>query len=110
MQSYFSRRKRTAVSNLIGFAIAGSSIFNYLQQGSPVDLDDKKDELLEKTKKLNSSNETFPEDINDLKKEYARQKEILAKAEKVKDDKKVIETNKKLLSILQRLEALDLDK
>ena len=46
------------------------------------------------------------EQINDLEKEYARQKEILAKAEKVKDDKTVIETNKKLLSMLKRITKL----
>jgi hypothetical protein len=110
MDSYFSRRKRTSFSNVIGYALAGASVYNYVQQGSPLDLDNKKEELLKATEKLNSSEENLLGDIKSLQVEYAQLKKVLNEAETAKDDTKVIETNKKMSAILQRLEALDIDK
>jgi hypothetical protein len=110
MDSYFSRRKRTSFSNVIGYALAGASVYNYVQQGYPLDLDNKKEELLKATEKLNSSEENLLGDIKSLQVEYAQLKKVLNEAETAKDDTKVIETNKKMSAILQRLEALDIDK
>lgn len=109
MTSYFSRRKRTAFSNMVGYALAGVSVYGYYKNGPSVDLDDKKEKLLEKTKELNSSDVNLEEDKKSLQVEYARLKKVLSEAERAQDDKKVIETNKKMSAILQRLEALNVD-
>ena len=110
MKSYFSRRKRTALTNNIGIALAANSILNVFKNGAPVDLDDKEDDIRDKTKQLNSSDETLSDSLRSLQKDYAQLKKDLSEAEKAQDDTKVLETHKKINQILQRLEALDVDK
>jgi flagellin-specific chaperone FliS len=108
MKSYFSRRKRTAISNNIGIALTAISVFNVFKNGAPVNLDDKKDDIREKTNKLNS--QKISELSENLQKEYADLEKDLKKAEKANDDSKVLEINTKLNKILKQLEALDDDK